>query len=95
MKGDNTIVQYVSINNEIAKSYYCDVLLVDDTVGIVGFNNPVEIVLCKDENGHLQLLGFGLIPSKTCDSFTDFFKTFKELIKLWINEAEFQKYLEK
>ena len=83
MKGDDdTIVQCVSINKVIAKSYYCDVLIVDDTVGVVGFNYPVEIVSCKDENGHLQLLGFGLIPSKTCDSFTDFFKAFKELMEL-------------
>ena len=82
MKGyGNTIVQCVSINKVIAKSYYCDVLIVDDTVGVIGMNCYVRIVSCKDENEHLQLLGFGLIASKTNDLFNDFFKIFKELME--------------
>jgi hypothetical protein len=42
---------------------------VDDTVGVVGLNYPVEIITCKDENEHLQLLGFGLIASKRTELF--------------------------
>jgi len=89
IKGDDkkTIVQCICINKVIARSNFCDIIIVDDTVGVVSLNYPVEVVVVRDPYGHIQLLGFGIIDSKKTSSFTDFFKSVKELIEIERKQA--------
>ena len=77
---DGVVVGCTIINKYLARTNYCDVLVVDDTVGVLSLNYPIEIVVFRDPNGRVQLLGFGLISSKETEAFEDFFKGFKELL---------------
>ncbi len=41
----NAIVSFAVINKEIATSNYCDIICIDDTVGVSKLNYPLEIVM--------------------------------------------------
>ena len=69
----------VIINKLLINSYYCDILTVDDTVGVCKLNFPVETIVCKDANRLMQQLAFGFLSNKKISGFELFFKTFKEL----------------
>ena len=69
----------VVINKFIINSGICDVLAVDDTVGVCKLDYPMECIVCKDGNGKMQLVGFGYLLNKSQDGFQLFFETFKEL----------------
>jgi len=93
IKGDeDTIVQLICIYKVLAKTNYYDMLIVDDTVGVGSNNYPIEVVVLKDPYGRIQLLGFGTIDSKKSNSFTDFFRIFKELVEIERKEANITEY---
>ena len=69
----------VVINKLIINSPYCDVIMVDDTVGISKLNYAVENIVCKDANGCLQVVGFGYLMDKTQKGFEMFFNNFREI----------------
>ena len=65
--------------NKFVVNSYCDIIIVDDTVGVDKLDYPVETVVCKDGNGHLQQVGFGFLLNKTEEGFRLFFEKFREL----------------
>ena len=69
----------VVVNKFVINSSYCDILIVDDTVGVDKLDYPVETVVCKDGNGHLQQVGFGFILHKIEEGFRLFYDKFREL----------------
>lgn len=76
---DGLLCGCVVINKLIITSKICDILVVDDTVGISKLDYPMECIMCKDGNGKMQLLAFGYLLNKCESGFELFFKTFKEL----------------
>ena len=69
----------VVVNRLIIDKPFCDILVIDDTVGVSSINYPIVCITSQDGNGHLQLVTFGYIPNKTEDSFSLFLQKFKEL----------------
>ncbi len=79
-KGD-VIIGCIIINRVMIKSNYCDIIIIDDTVGVVKLGYPVECIACKDANGRIQLVAFGYISGKDTEAYEEFFTMFQELAK--------------
>jgi len=88
---DKVIVGCVVVNVHIIRSCFCDVLVIDDSVGINSLHYPVENVVCKDPNGCLQLVAFGLLSSKTEEGFEEFLNQFKIISELERTKANLEK----
>ena len=71
----------VLVNKIMLDTPYCDILLVDDTVGVNSSDYPVINVVTVDANNHIQLIAFGYLPSKQTNGFILFFKILKELVE--------------
>ena len=50
---DNKLLSCVVLNRILINTHYCDILTVDDTVGIDTFDYPLINVVCKDADDHL------------------------------------------
>ena len=66
------------INKHLVKQKYTDILVID-TVGVNKLDFPIEIIVSKDPNNHLQLVAFGYLSGKDTNTFTDFLTTFKQI----------------
>ncbi len=76
---EGRLCEIITINKLIVKSSYCDILIVDDTVGVNSYDYPAYCVVCKDPNDHIQIVAFGYLANKTEEAFELFLKNFKLL----------------
>jgi len=81
MDQQKRICEIVIINKMVMRNAYCDVLTIDDTVGVDTLDYPIECVIAKDANGKIQIAGFGYLANKTEEAFILFFQKFKELVE--------------
>ena len=76
---EGRLCEIITINKLIVNSSYCDILVVDDTVGVNSYDYPAYCVVCKDPNNHIQIVAFGYLANKTEEAFKLFLSNFKLL----------------
>ena len=76
---EGQLISIVVINRLVVTTPYCDILIIDDTVGLDNDDYPIQCIVCRDANGKIQIPGFGYLPNKREEGFEMFFEDFKKL----------------